>query len=578
MNSHNISLSQIRHDIRIRFNENLIVAAPLNTTIEAICDYVQSIGAYTPKAPIIAAICDGKLRELTYILAHDCNITPVTLASSDGGRIYRRSLVLLLVVALAELFPEKRVNVGYAVPDGGYYCDLLNSPPLTADEIARLETHMHALVAADEPITKRMMPLADAEALFAEREDDDKVRLLQYRNRTELVMYSLRGHHDYYFGYMVASTRYLTTFRLIPVDNGFILQYPRQENPQQLGKLDAYSKLSAVFQQADDWLTKLGVEDIGRFNSIVQGTRLQEMILIAEALHEQKISDIAQDIAQRLETGVKIVTIAGPSSSGKTTFSKRLAIQLMALGIQPFTVEMDNFFVDRDLTPRDDSGNVDFEALQAINLVLFNDVLNRLMQGEQVQLPHFDFLQGKSVAGALAQLQPQQIIILEGIHGLNTQLFTSIASDRIYRIYVSALTQLNMDRHNRVATTDVRLMRRIVRDANTRGYSAQATIARWSSVRRGEKRNIFPFQENADALFNSALVYELAALRPTIEPLLLQVESGTPMHIESNRLLSFLRWVVPFSPDQIAMIPDTSLLREFIGGSVLEKYHPGALS
>jgi uridine kinase len=575
VNAHPITVSESRQDVQVTLDNGTILRGTVGTTIEEFLVYAKKNGYINLSAPLIACICNQRLRELSYKLEQDVTLIPITLASSDGGRIYRRSLIFLLVTALNELHPTAKVNVGYAVPDGGFFVELVNRAPLTFGEVDTLEQHMRQIVAENHPITKKLVSLETAEALFAQRGDDDKVRLLQYRSRDSLVMYELRGHSDYYFGYMVPSTAYLTTFKLIWVEDGLILQYPRQENPNELGKLEAYSKLSKVFQQANDWLQRVEVEDVGRLNLLITNNQVQEMILVSESLHEQQISDIAQQIVLGFERGLRIVAIAGPSSSGKTTFSKRLAIQLLAQGMRPFTIEMDNFFVERHLTPRDAKGEYDFEALEAINLGLFNNTLMRLLQGEKVQLPKFDFYEGKSLLGKFAQLRDQQIIILEGIHGLNPKLFTTIANEQVFRVYVSSVTQLNIDRHNRVATTDVRLLRRIVRDARTRGYNASDTLKRWSSVRRGEKRNIFPHQENADALFNSALVYELAALRHLAEPLLLQVEPNTPAHIEANRLLSFLRWVQPLTPAQIALIPDTSLLREFIGGSVLDDYHPG---
>jgi uridine kinase len=295
---------------------------------------------------------------------------------------------------------------------------------------------------------------------------------------------------------------------------------------------------------------------------------------VAEALHEQNIASTAEKIRWMHEDGVRIILIAGPSSAGKTTFAKRLAIQLLATGLRPYTIEMDNYFVDRELTPLDENGDYDFESLYALNRTMLNDHLLRLMNGEKVQLPKFSFQLGKSQLGRWAQLKEKQIVILEGIHGLNPELLPELPTGSVFRVYVSVMSQLNIDSHNRISTTDVRLLRRLVRDARSRGYNATDTLLRWQSVRRGEKRNIFPYQENADVMFNSGLAYELAALRLLAEPLLLQVTPNTPPHIEANRLLSFLRWVEPLSPEQVAMIPDTSLLREFIGGSILEAYHP----
>jgi uridine kinase len=575
MTSGKITVSEPRQSIRVTINRDTVLEGPICSTIG---DFLQTYGKLKLyESPLIAAICDGKLRELAYSLTRDVSLNPVLLSSSDGGRIYRRSLVMLMVTAAEELWSGIRINVSYAVPDGGFYCTVRRHEALTKQEIEQLEARMREIAAADDPITKRVVPLDEAAKLFASRNEEDKVRLLEQRLRKELTLYTLRGVDDYHYGYMVASTGVLQYFRLIWVGEGFILQYPRKESPTNLGEITAYAKLSKVFQQAEEWLERMNIEDIGRLNRIVRDdNRTHELILVAEALHEQHIAQIATQIRDQHQQGVRLVLIAGPSSSGKTTFSKRLAIQLLAHGLRPFTLEMDNYFVDRELTPRDEEGNFDFEALQAINLTLFNEHLLRLMEGEQVQLPLFDFIRGKSNAGQTAQLQLDQIIIIEGIHGLNPGLVPNIPVESIFRVYVSALTQLNVDAHNRVPTTDVRLLRRMVRDATHRGHTATATLDRWGSVRRGERRNIFPYQENADAMFNSALVYELAALRSLAESLLLQVEVGTPAHIEANRLLSFLRWVQPLTPKQQVMIPDTSLLREFIGGSSLHDYHPGA--
>ena len=536
-----IKQSQPRTKIRVTFPNSLILEGPKGTTVEAFLIAAQEIQPGLFDSPFMGAICDMKLRELSFPLVEDTTVEAVLLSSSDGGRIYRRSLVMLMTAAIKELWPDTRVNVSYAVPDGGFYCQVANRPPLSVGELEQLQAHMLHIIQANDPITKQVVHIDEARKLFADRHELDKVRLLEQRVRDDLTLYTLRSYTDYYFGYMVPSTRYLPYFRLIPVNDGFILQYPRSTSPTHLGEMMPYSKLTEIFHLADHWLQRMGIEDVGRLNRLVRQNQVAELILVAEALHEQRIAYIATEICRMHETrGVQIVLIAGPSSSGKTTFSKRLAIQLLAHGLRPFTLELDNYFVDRHLTPIDEHGNYDFEALAAVNLDLFNRHLLQIMAGEEVRLPRFDFVHGKSEEGALVQLRPDQIIIIEGIHGLNPGLVPAIPPEAIYRIYVSALTQLNIDSHNRVPTTDVRLFRRIVRDASHRGNSATATLERWQSVRRGEKRNIFPYQENADAMFNSALVYELAALRPQVEPLLLQVRYGTRAHIEANRLLSFL--------------------------------------
>ena len=564
-----------RITLRVTLDDGSVLEGPVGTAVGEFLEAAHDMRPY--EAPLMGAIVDGQLRELSYSLQRDASIAPVLLNSSDGGRIYRRSLVFLMTTAAAELWPGCRISVRYAVPDGGYYCTRVDGrEPFTEADLEQLAERMREIVANDDLIIKRVVPLEEAAALFAERQEDDKVRLLEQRTRQHLTLYTLRGWSDYYYGYMLPTTGHMHLFRLIWVQDGFILQYPRRESVDELLTLKAYNKLSQVFSRADEWLRRVDVEDVGRLNRIVKDqNRIHELILVAEALHEQHIAQIAHDISRgHQHNGVRLVLIAGPSSSGKTTFAKRLAIQLLAHGLRPFTLELDNYFVDRERTPRDEDGEYNFEALEAINLPLFNDHLLRLIRGETVDLPRFDFMTGKSVAGHQARLQENQLIILEGIHGLNPRLVPQIPDEIVYRVYVSALTQLNIDGHNRVPTTDVRLLRRIVRDADYRGYSATDTLERWASVRRGEKENIFPYQENADAMFNSALVYELAALRPLAEPLLLQVEPNTPPHIEAKRLLSFLRWVQPMTPVQLEMVPDTSLLREFVGHSSLEGYHP----
>lgn len=574
----NVYVADPRNTVQVQLGAEKILEAPIGTTAETFLKTAVDLKLLELDAPIIACVCNGKLRELTYNITSDSTLRPVTLATSDGARIYRRSLILLLTSVVDRLFPDTQINVSYAVPDGGFYCETNRKQAFSISELATIEEKMRDLIAQDLPITKRVVHLDEAIEIFEARHEADKVRLMQFRQADNLTLYQLNGREDYYYGYMVPSTSYLQYFQLIPTDNGFIMQYPQTQNPQILPPVSKHSKLIDVFHETDKWLERMNIGDMGRLNTLIQHNQIQQLILIAEALHERKVASVARQIVEKSQTdGTRIVLIAGPSSAGKTTFSKRLAIQLLAHGLQPFTLEMDNYFVDRHLTPRDEHGEYDFESLQALNLPLFNQQLNDLLSGQDVTLPVFDFHTGKSNAGNTVSITDNQIIILEGIHGLNPDLVPDINPQLVFRVYVSALTALNIDSHNRIPTTDVRLLRRIVRDATHRGYTARDTLARWQSVRRGEKLNIFPHQENADTIFNSALAYELATLRPFADPLLLQVPADTPEYIEANRLLSFLGWVKPLSNEQIRMIPDTSIIREFIGGSVLRDYRPDSL-
>jgi uridine kinase len=519
---------------------------------------------------IVGAIINSELRELTYPIEMDARLTPVTLNEPDGMRIYRRSLTFLLAAAFEPLFPEARLTVDHSVSSGGYYCQVARHQPLSSAELAQLEAEMKRLVEADLPFAKLQVPLDEAIAYFAAKGYKDKVRLLSHRRKPHMVLYQLCDFRDYHHGYMLPSTGYLTSFALEKTDDGFTLRFPRRHSPHELQPLPAYPKLLATFRQYGDWLETLGIAGVGALNDAIVNGRAKELILVSEALHEGRIAEIAGMIARRTDK-TRLVLIAGPSASGKTTFSKRLSVQLLALGLSPFPIELDGFFVDREKTPRDDSGEFDYESLYALDLDRLNHDLKLLIAGKDVRLPHYNFVKGRQEQGDMARLAATQVVILEGIHGLNPELVPEIAPDLTFRIYASALTQLNLDRHNRVSTTDTRLIRRIVRDAAQRGYSASDTIGRWESVRRGEKRYIFPYQENADVMFNSALVYEVATLAPLAAPLIRQVPYGTPEHVEAKRLLAFLEWFLPIDSQ---LVPDNSIMREFLGGSILQTFTP----
>jgi uridine kinase len=525
-------------------------------------------------APLVGAIINGELRELTFPIHMDAKVIPISMEDPDGMLIYRRSLTFLLEAAFEEKYPDATLTIDHSVSSGGYYCEVTDHPPLTDDDLLSLTAHMRTLVEDDLPLTKREVPLVEASAYFEAKGYTDKVRLLAHRQKDYLTLYRLGDHQDYHHGYMVPSTGYLQWFNLIPTNGGFTINFPRRNLPTQLQPMPSYPKLLATFRRYGQWLDRLGIASVGALNDAILAGRIHEIILVSEALHEEHVADIAEQITARINLSdphrtVRIILIAGPSSSGKTTLSKRLTIQLLSQGLSPYPLEMDNYFVNREDTPKDDDGQPDFESLGAVDTYRLAQDLRRLVEGEAVRMPHYDFKTGRQQPGDLVQLQSGQLVILEGIHGLNPALLPDFPIEQTFRIYASALTQLNLDRHNRISTTDTRLVRRIVRDARERGYTARETISRWESVQRGEKRYIFPYQENADIMFNSALAYELSALKPFAEPLLRQVPFGTREYIEAKRMLALLEWFQPVPSD---LIPDNSILREFIGGSILKEF------
>jgi uridine kinase len=559
-----IKWSKARKRVEVHLPDGSVLSGPRGATVGEFLKPLQD--ADIP--PIVGAIVNSELRELTYPINMDARVKPVTMGDADGMRIYRRSLTFLLETTFNALFPDAILTIDHSVSSGGYFCHVANRKPLTEHELEQLQKYMNSLVEQDLPFNRMEMPLSQAIEYFQKQAADDKVRLLAHRHKDYLTLYELNGCYDYHHGYMVPSTGYLKWFSLTPVDNGFTLRFPRRHLPTQLLPLPDYPKLLKTFRQYGDWLEKLEISNVGALNDAIQQSRAREVILVSEALHEQHVSEIAAYISA-LSDMLRVILIAGPSSSGKTTFSKRLSIQLLARGVSPYPLELDNYFVDREQTPKDENGELDFESIDALNRDKLSRDLYYLIKGDKVTIPRYNFIKGRSEPGDEIQLKSGEIIILEGLHGLNPQLISGLGERQIYRIYVSALTQVNLDRHNRVSTTDSRLIRRIVRDARERGYSAQETIRRWESVRRGEKRYIFPFQENSDVMFNSALVYELSALKPLAEPLLRQVPFGTDEYIEAKRLLAFLEWFLPLESE---IIPDNSILREFIGNSILRDF------
>jgi len=559
-----IRQTQLRPEVEIHLPDGRILSGPRGAKV---VDFLETV-AESLDSPVVAAIVNGDLRELTFPIKIESIVQPVTMSNADGARIYRRSLTFLLEMAFSDLYPKSTLTIDHSVSFGGYYCQVSGRQALSESEIEALKVHMLELVEADLPFERKEIPLKEAIDYFRKLGYDDKIRLLSHRQKDYLTLYRLGERMDYHHGYMVPSSGYLCWFDLNQTNGGFTLRFPRRHAPTELQPPADYPKLLKAFRQYGDWLTRLGIDNVGALNDAIQAGREHEIILVSEALHEQYISEIARQIAERQDE-LSLVLVAGPSSSGKTTFSRRLTVQLLARGISPYPLELDNYFVDRDRTPRDENGQFDFESIETLDLPLLAEQLEQLVAGKKVHMPRYNFKAGLSEPGKIVQLRRGQIIILEGIHGLNPRLIPTGLSGQAYRVYVSALTQINLDRHNRVSTTDTRLIRRIVRDARERGYIARETISRWESVRRGEKHYIFPYQENADVMFNSALVFELAALRPLAEPLLRQVPHGTPEYIEAKRLLAFLEWFLPIN---IGLIPENSIAREFMGGSILKDF------
>lgn len=557
-----IQITQTDPNVQIHLPNGITLTGPRGTKVGEFFAKVKD--DFT--APIVAAIINNEIHELTYSIAIESNCHPITMDTADGARIYRRSLVFLLEMVFAQLFPQGRLNIDHSVSSGGYYCEVTGHKPLSQRDLDALEERMKQLIEEDHPFERREVPIQDAIEYFAQRGYKDKLQLFKHRRKEYLTLYSLNGQMDYMHGYMVPSTGYLKWFGLKLVNGGFIMQFPRRHAPTRLEPLGNYPKLLKTFRQYGDWLETLHIDNVGALNDAILSGRADEIVLVSEALHEQHFSHIARQIAEKKS---RIILLAGPSSSGKTTSSRRLAVQLLARGISPFPLELDNYFVDRDLTPLDEEGSPDFESIEALDLQRLTADIEKLLSGEKVKLPRYNFKSGRSEEGDVIQLKDGQPIILEGIHGMNPRLIPDLWAGTAFRIYVSALTQLNLDRHNRVSTTDTRLIRRIVRDARERGYSAQDTISRWESVRRGEKRHIFPYQENADVMFNSALVFELPALKSMAEPLLRQVPHHSPEYIEARRLLAFLEWFVSLDA---SLVPANSIVCEFMGGSSLKNF------
>ena len=511
---------------------------------------------------IVLIKIDGRLQELHKTVKKDCEISFITTSDNAGSLSYRRSATHLMLKAIYDIDENLEVLVLFSMSKG-YFCKIKDMPVVSSDFLKKVEERMRELVESDLIIDKKSVNTDDAISLFHTKRMYDKERLFNYRRVSKVNIYGIDKFEDYYYGYMVPSTGYLKYFALVPYEDGFVIKLPTATSPKALPEFIPQNKLFKVLSESKNWGEKLGLENVADLNDAIVSGRINDLILVQEAIQEKRIGEIAQMIATQPDK--KLVMIAGPSSSGKTTFSHRLSIQLMACGLKPHPIAVDDYFIDREKCPKDSNGRYDFEGLAAVDVELFNRDMQALLAGKEINLPTYNFKTGKSeYRGNKLKLGDGDILVIEGIHCLNDALSYSLPKENKFKIYISALTQLNIDEHNRIPSTDGRLIRRMVRDARTRGISAKNTISMWYSVRRGEEKNIFPYQEEADVMFNSALIYELAVLKQYAEPVLFSIGKDEPEYEEAKRLLKFLDYFVGIGTENI---PYNSILREFIGGS-----------
>ncbi len=510
----------------------------------------------------VSARVNNKVEGMHYRVYNSKDVEFLDMASSSGSRAYTRTLFFVLCKAVQDIYPNTDVVIDIPVSNG-FYVDIRLGRPVVEEDVNILRRRMQEIIDAKMPIRRYMVPTEDAIALFQEKGDVEKVKLLKTSGSIYTTYYKIGEYVDFYYGTLLTNTSGLYLFGLEKYYDGMLLRIPSLKDPDKLGEMTKQDKMFDIFKEHHRWQDILGIRTVGDFNQAIDAGHATDIINISEALQEKKIANIAEDIANR--QGVKLVLLAGPSSSGKTTSCKRLSIQLAVNGLKPLQISLDDYFVDRDRTPKDDNGEYDFESIYALNLDLLNEQFNALFRGEEVELPKYDFPSGKSVkSGKKLKMEPNNVLVVEGIHALNPELTAHIPQEQIYRVYASALTTILLDNHNYIPTTDNRLLRRIIRDYKYRGVSAQETIHRWPSVRAGENKWIFPYQENADAMFNTAMLYELSVIKMQAEPLLQQVPENCEEHAEAYRLLKFLKYFkgIPYNN-----LPPTSLLREFLGGS-----------
>lgn len=517
--------------------------------------------------PITLCRINGKLSELGTIIHENSEFEVVDIKDKFGMATYTRTLQFVLIKATLELFKDAKITIEHSLSKG-LFGEITKEPKLDIDDIYLIKEKMNEIIQKDIRINKVSIDVKEALKIFEKYGMEDKIRLLKSRNLSKVSLYEMDGQYDYFYGPMAYSTGVLKTFDLIYYEPGFILRFPTIEEPFKIPKFENHKKLASIFYEAEKWGELVGISDVGALNENVEMGEFVNLIRICEALHEKKIASIADEISSN--RNVNIVLIAGPSSSGKTTFSKRLSIQLQVNGVVPTPISLDDYFVNRERTPRDEFGEYDFESIYALDLELFNIHLKKLLSGEEVEIPSYSFKLGKREwLGRKMKLPKNGVLIVEGIHGLNEMLTSSIEKERKFKIYISPLTQLNLDDHNRIATTDIRIIRRIVRDYLSRGYDAENTLKMWPSIRRGEEKNIFIFQENVDAMFNSALMYELCILKKFALEELLKINENSKVYDEAKRLISFLNF---FKEVDMNLVPSNSIIREFIGGSCFYEY------
>lgn len=516
--------------------------------------------------PFLAAYVNNRIKELNYRIYKPVTVRFIDITSFEGIRVYQRTISFILQKAVRELFPDRTLYIRHSLGASGFYCEISGFGPIPAEHLDAIKTRMRGIIDRNLPIQGVKMLTDTARKIYEGFGMADKIALLDSRPRLYSKIYTIDSLPGYFYGALTPSTGYTPQFDLHPYYNGFFIALPLRTDPTRLHQSVHQEKMFDVFHQYQSWVEIMGVPTVGQLNSKVLAGDASELIKIAEAFHENKLAQVAGCVAEaNRERGVRLVLISGPSSSGKTTFAKRLGVQLRVLGLNPVLISLDDYFVDREKTPRDENGEYDYEALEAIDLEQFNDHLKRLERGESVDIPRYDFISGtRQWHDNPLQLDERSVLIVEGIHGLNPALTPGVPESRKIKIYVSCFTSVALDNVSRIATSDNRLLRRLTRDYRTRGNDALSTLARWESVRRGEEKHIFPYQENADVMFNSSLFYEISVLRRFAEPILREVPDTVPEYGEAKRMLKFLDNFIPISPEEI---PPTSLLREFIGGS-----------